>query len=67
MPFPPFFIPFQSFYSPNMLFGHIFAPPPPGRGQQKKKHPRLFVVGNPKFVMRSIEIVHNLMQNADLF
>ena len=25
---PPFFIPFQSFFFPNMLFGHIFAPPP---------------------------------------
>ena len=30
--FPSFFILFQSFFSPNMLFGHIF-------GQQKNIHP----------------------------
>ena len=33
--FPPFFIPFQSFFFPNMLFGYIFAPP-----KQKNIHPQ---------------------------
>ena len=39
MHFPPFSIPFQSFFSPNMLFGHIFAPPPPRGVKQKNIHP----------------------------
>ena len=32
--FPPFFIPFQYFFSPNLLFGHIFAPHPRGNKPQ---------------------------------
>ena len=39
MNFPPFFIPFQYFFSPNLLFGHIFAPTPlPGGGGIKQKN-----------------------------
>ena len=37
--FPPFFIPFQSFFFPNLLFGHIFAPR--GWVKQKNIHPCL--------------------------
>ena len=34
---PLFFIPFQSFFSPNLLFGHIFAPPREGGGGSNRK------------------------------
>ena len=36
--FPPFFIPFQSFFSPNMVFGNIFA-----NKQTKKYTPLQFI------------------------
>ena len=35
----PFIIPFQSFFPPNMLFGHIFVPPPGAGGQTEKYTP----------------------------
>ena len=41
MHFPPFFISFQSFFSPNLLFGHIFAPAPGWGGDKKIYTPGL--------------------------
>jgi len=37
--FSPFFHLFQSFFIPNLLFGHIDAPPPGGGGQTEKHTP----------------------------
>ena len=45
MHFPSFFIPFQSFFSPNLLFGHIFAPRG-GGGKQINIHPWYKDLGN---------------------
>ena len=39
MHFHSFFIQFQSFFSPNLLFGHIFAPSQGGGVKQKNIHP----------------------------
>ena len=49
--FPPFFIPFQSFFSPNLLFGHIFASQPGGGGvKQKNIHPCINVCSTFKHI-----------------
>ena len=37
--FPPFFIPFQAFFSPNLLFGYIFAEKYTPLDQSEKKEP----------------------------